>query len=545
MPILAANGMDSDVSLCAAMEETVMGRRPPLLLALGCWLWLLGSLSAQVYNSSDHVRNLYRKYLDREPTSNELTQWVWSFQKGLSLSDAQATFLSSDDYYSRRGRNPNSFVSGLYAEILNRAPSANEASQWVRSLNANRGDRAKLVREFLQAAQQESSAATALPAGESSQRQGQLVATARVLRNSIEQELGGTHQGRQLAVMSRNLVNASRSLELAPQTPPATYQQALDDVQAAFGAVAGEMAQLHFSAPTSSTYLTQFEQILATLGSTASRPTPLPPANRPPSGGIEAQLYNQLVQTSTTLLADTNQAVYLLRNSAGQNSAQTQLLRDVEFFYSQATALHQTLQEGMPKHEVRHGVLRLRALSQGVSRTMQTTSQIGWVAQRWDIVSRDLQQLGELVGVSLGPTIDPGQPVLLNAPTYYQLPYQVQRPTTAQLSSQAIPLTDQAMAHVDALVVGFNRFLPLSPRVPALQAQARTLRMSLGQFRQELAGGSSAEQLKLQLSQINQSLQALNATWTRTVQERQLTNAPDLSDIAGSIQSLSQIFQGS
>ena len=141
------------------------------------------------------MRNLYRKYLNREPSSNELTQWVWSFQKGLSLAEAQVSFLSSDEYFSRRARNPHSFVAGLYAEILNRPPSANEASEWVRTLNEVKGDRAKVVREFITAAEKASSQSSALPAGESSQREGQLVATALLLRSSIDEELGGTQQG--------------------------------------------------------------------------------------------------------------------------------------------------------------------------------------------------------------------------------------------------------------------------------------------------------------------------------------------------------------
>ena len=64
--------------------------------------------SAQVYNSADFVRSLYQRYLHREPSSNELTQWVWAFQKGTTLTDAQVTFLSSEDYFVRQGRNPNS-----------------------------------------------------------------------------------------------------------------------------------------------------------------------------------------------------------------------------------------------------------------------------------------------------------------------------------------------------------------------------------------------------------------------------------------------------
>ena len=97
--------------------------------------------------------------------------------------------------------------------------------------------------------------------------------------------------------------------------------------------------------------------------------------------------------------------------------------------------------------------------------------------QRWDVVNWDLQQVGELVGVSMGPMIDPGQPVLYNAPTYNQLPYQVQRPMPTRTPRNMVPAIDQAVAHVNAFVVGLNRFLPYYPQVPALQTQARSLRL--------------------------------------------------------------------
>ena len=119
--------------------------------------------TAQVYNSADFVRSLYQRYLNREPSSNELTQWVWAFQKGTTLTDAQVTFLSSEDYFVRQGRNPNTFMTGLYGEVLNRAPSQAEVTAWVNNLNTYRGNREKLVREFLKAAQQETAQRAPLP----------------------------------------------------------------------------------------------------------------------------------------------------------------------------------------------------------------------------------------------------------------------------------------------------------------------------------------------------------------------------------------------
>ena len=182
--------------------------------------------------------------------------------------------------------------------------------------------------------------------------------------------------------MSRNLVNASRSLGRAQQTSSATYQQAVTDVRVALTAIEDEMAQLHFTAATSGAYLAQFARILEALGPAATRPTSLPPTNSPPTDGINSQLHDDLVRLSTALLGDTNQALLMLRSTANKDVNRTQMLRDIEYFYSQTTSFQQSLRVAMPRHDVRHGVLRLRSLAQGISRDLQQTGQVGWIAQR-------------------------------------------------------------------------------------------------------------------------------------------------------------------
>lgn len=163
--------------------------------------------------------------------------------------------------------------------------------------------------------------------------------------------------------------------------------------------------------------------------------------------------------------------------------------------------------------------------------------------RRWEIVLEDLREIAEQAGISPGSVIDPGQPVLINLPTYHHLPYRVHRPTAAQLTSQAIPLTDQAIAHIDAFVTGFNRFLHLSPRVPSLQSRARRLRVLLAEFRQELANETAMPQLRALLRQIDESLQGAKTPWTRTVEERRLANAPDLAGVSGVIAELKHVLQ--
>ncbi len=534
-----------------------MVRRPPLLSALGCLLLLCCGVSGQVCHTADSVRTLYRTYLNREPTADELTQWVWSFQKGLSSTEAQVTFMSSEEFFNRYSRNPSFFITGVFTNVLHRSPTAVELQRWLDSYNFSSGNRGKLVRDFLSVSQGMGAAAPPSVCQGVDEREAQLLATANLVHGALDDELGGTVQGRQLSVLARNLINSSRSLELAKPRGSTTYKQAFVDVGIALAAMEQEMRQLHIPAQTSSVYLARYRQIFSTMGgSTGLTPLPTPPLPtqplptpplpvQPVVETVSSVTYNEYLQLSTVLINATTQVIASLRTSATLDANSTQLLRDIEFFQSQATSSRQSTRIGMLMRDLRQEFLRLRALAQGITNGMQRTGQVGLVAQQWQSVIQDMMRIGQLVGITCDTPINPGLPVSINRPTYCQLPYPVQPPTTAQLAGQAIPHTDRAIANIDAFVMGFNRFLALSPLVPSLQAQARSLRVLLVQFRVELGTvGMTTPQLNARLMQINISLQTLSTMWTQTVQQRQLVNAPDLSGISTAIANINQIFRG-
>jgi hypothetical protein len=506
--------------------------------------------TAQVYNSADFVRSLYQRYLNREPSSNELTQWVWAFQKGTTMNDAQVTFLSSEDYFVRQARDPKPFVTGLFAEVLNRAPSQAEVSAWVNTLNVYRGNREKLVREFLKAAQQETAQRVPLPPSPAPSdgaqvRDGQLSATARLLRDSLEDELGGTQQGRQLSLISRNLVNASRSLEQILTGSRGDFAQAYNNVHQTLSAMEDEFQGVHFSAPNSSAYLSRYTRIFESLEGAPPQIAPSPPLNPATPGsvpGMDAGLYNEILRLNTALSGDTQQLLFVLRSMFATDDYHKQLLGDVEFFYSHVDAFEHSLRVGMPVAEARTHVLRLRSLAEGVSQGMRANIPAGGVVQRWMVVNGDLQQVGAMVGVSMESVIDPGQPVLYNAPTYNQLPYHVQRPMPTRTPRNMVPAIDQAVAQVNAFTVGFNPFLSFYPQVPALQTRARTLRLSLIQLRQDVTGNAGPRQQQARLSEINQRLEELNASWRQIVDASRLTNAPDPRGIVLSVQRVNEAF---
>ena len=509
-----------------------------------CTLGLTTTGSAQNYNSAEYVRGLYYKYLGREPSTDELTQWVWAFQKGTTLADAQQTFLSSEDYFTRCGRNPNTLVAGLYTEILNRVPTQAEAASWVGNYNTFRGDRQRLAREFIKAAQLELNRRQPLQLPATTPREGQLSVTASLLRDALEDEVGGTPQGRQLLLMSRNLVNASRSFDSLPVNAVPAREQAYRDVGAAVSALQGAMGTAVYSAPSSGAYLDRFLQIYrsqpgfpAYPGGSSSAPSYRPSV---PSDAMTDRTYNAVLQANTALSSDTQQLLYMLRNAPPGDLGSQQLLRDVEYFFSQVDALDHSVGVGSSMSDVRSRVMRMRSFAGGITQTIRQVRPTTQIVGRWNMVTQELQQLGSIVGVSMDTAIDPYQPVLLDMPTYSQFPYSVQRPRPPQVPYSMVPTVDRAVGEMNAFIVGYNQYLPYEPQVASLQAQARALRMTLLQLRQDLSSNADSRTTQKRMAQVNQQLQTLTTNWQRILAATQLTGTPDLLQVTLAIQQLNE-----
>jgi len=75
----------------------------------------------------------YHKFLGREPDPN-YGGWATGLAQGLAPDDVLAQFLASEEYYTRSGATPAGFVTRLYNDLLNRAPSSNELGYWLQQL---------------------------------------------------------------------------------------------------------------------------------------------------------------------------------------------------------------------------------------------------------------------------------------------------------------------------------------------------------------------------------------------------------------------------
>lgn len=93
------------------------------------------------------VQSWYQRYLHRQPDPQGLHTWVSALRQGESPLAVQASILASDEYFCRYGHTNAGFVTGLYTDVLGRAPCAQELADWshrVRRL----GCRKRTAQEF-------------------------------------------------------------------------------------------------------------------------------------------------------------------------------------------------------------------------------------------------------------------------------------------------------------------------------------------------------------------------------------------------------------
>src|SRR5437763_16159421 len=121
-------------------------------LFLGTVLALVGfsgTASAQDRRLGDIVASWYQRYLGRQPTGAEAYQWVGNIRGGVSLPDAEGSFLGSDEYYRRNGATPTRFIVALYRDVLGRYPAREEAESHLYRFRWLGRDRATFARTFL------------------------------------------------------------------------------------------------------------------------------------------------------------------------------------------------------------------------------------------------------------------------------------------------------------------------------------------------------------------------------------------------------------
>jgi Domain of unknown function (DUF4214) len=81
----------------------------------------------------------YELYLNRTPDSQGLNSWVGALEGGAGRINVLAGILASQEYFNRHGADANTFVSGLYNDVLGRVASPSEIASWVSVYEAQQG----------------------------------------------------------------------------------------------------------------------------------------------------------------------------------------------------------------------------------------------------------------------------------------------------------------------------------------------------------------------------------------------------------------------
>ena len=83
------------------------------------------------------VQGYYRDFLHREADAVGLSFWVAKFAQGASELDVIQGFMGSMEYRNINGGTATSVITGIYNDLLGRAPSASEIQIWVSAFNSS------------------------------------------------------------------------------------------------------------------------------------------------------------------------------------------------------------------------------------------------------------------------------------------------------------------------------------------------------------------------------------------------------------------------
>jgi hypothetical protein len=99
---------------------------------------LPGAASAITHSDEQYgnfVTQAYQKYLGRTPQTSETNGWVGAMRSGLSDERLEANFIGSVEYIANHGGQGAGWVTGMYKDLLGRAPAQAEVDVWVNALN--------------------------------------------------------------------------------------------------------------------------------------------------------------------------------------------------------------------------------------------------------------------------------------------------------------------------------------------------------------------------------------------------------------------------
>jgi hypothetical protein len=470
---------------------------------------------------------------------------------GMSPTDLQATILGSDEFFSQKGRDPQTFIRDTLQAVNWTEPTYSDIQRWTDRLNQLRNDRFALAREILLSGRQAPSASSQL--GDVAPR---LASAARLAVETIDFEIGGTPQGRQANLQAQSLYDAAAQVQQAALSRPTDVPAVLGNADRAYQALQQTLSNPPGTAPSAASVVRRIGTMLADAhnatggsvvyaspsyqqpgaiystpggaylapGATYPAPgTPLP-QTLPSSTGYSAS--QPLLDQISAARRATESLIQTLTSQSYQDYSYNVVLRDLDTLASRLAGLDPLVRSGASRDRI---ALEVQGLSDSANRirTQLDTGRLPYTARLfWQSVDSSLAQLRDTVGVAnIGGIVDTS--TLL-------------RPTT--LHESLLPLLDQAASQLDVFLAGTTPLVYTIPDVPAIQADSRDLKNRVLLLRQQAGSGQPAAVLKQTLNGMIGEYQDAYSRWNRVATTTQLYNPPHLSPIGESLNRVEQLI---
>jgi hypothetical protein len=475
---------------------------------------------------------------------------------GMSATDLQATILGSDEFYTQKGRDPQTFVRDTLQAVTWSEPTYADLQRWTERLTQLRGDRFSLAREILLSKSQPSSQVSQL-----NDVATRLNSAVRLADDTIAFEIGGTPQGRQANLQAQALRDAATQLQRAAASlRPDDVTLALNNADRSYQALQSTLSNPPGTAPSAAGIVRRIGTMLSEARSSATGSPattqigsytppgapPLTPVNN--TAGYNQQLVLDEIATARRATDSLSQA---LSSQAYQDYTYNVVLRDLDTLASRLAAIDPLARSGTSRDRLQWEVQSLGDSADRIQAQL-AGGRLPYSARLyWQSVQSSLAQLRDTLGVTAGsltpsslpagtfpPATLPGASATIGSSTIN--PTTMLRPTA--LHDSMLPLIDQAAAQIDVFLAGTTPLVYGIPDLPSVQTDLRSLKNRVMALRQQAGAGQPATVLKQTLNGMIGDYQDAFDRWNRIVATYRLANPARLSPIGESLNSVEQLI---
>jgi len=81
------------------------------------------------------IRKDYTQFLGRIARNDEVDSWLAVFQQGSNRANVATGIVASDEFFADANKDPSTFITHAYQDVLSRTPNSNEVAFWLNVYN--------------------------------------------------------------------------------------------------------------------------------------------------------------------------------------------------------------------------------------------------------------------------------------------------------------------------------------------------------------------------------------------------------------------------